>query len=187
MAHIERIKKLEEALRKKLATYTNGKFQVSVIVGYTAGYALFVHENLEMKWKGLPRDHTRWTQKFLRGRVGKGKRLDSDWLSTAMTSLITSGKERDPARQKARKELKQPRPKGYYWDPQGQARSKFLEFPARELAGELGWLAAEAFKNGKNLLNALYIAGLHLQRASQSLVPVDTGNLKGSAFTRKEQ
>lgn len=29
-------------------------------------------------------------------------------------------------------------------------------------------------------------AGLALQRASQKVVPVDTGNLKGSAFTKKE-
>jgi len=30
-------------------------FGTTVIVGYTANYALFVHENTEMKWKGLPR------------------------------------------------------------------------------------------------------------------------------------
>jgi len=33
---------------------------------------------------------------------------------------------------------------------------------------------------------ALYIVGLFLQRHAQLLVPVDTGNLRNSAFTRKE-
>lgn len=33
---------------------------------------------------------------------------------------------------------------------------------------------------------ALYIGGLFLQRQSQEIVPIDTGNLRGSAFTRPE-
>lgn len=37
---------------------------VSVIVGYTSAYALYVHENVAMKWRGLPRDRS--------VRLGKG-------------------------------------------------------------------------------------------------------------------
>lgn len=32
----------------------------------------------------------------------------------------------------------------------------------------------------------LRLAGLHLQRESQKIVPIDTGNLRSSAFTRRE-
>jgi hypothetical protein len=64
----------------------------------------------------------------------------------------------------------------------GQA--KFLEQPARELSdnGTLGNIVrTETPRVG--LRKALLMAGLRLQRESQQLVPVDTGNLKGSAFT----
>ena len=110
----------------------------SVIVGYTANYALHVHENIEMKWKGLPR-------------------------------------------------LPNPPHKGNYWDgSRSPGQAKFLEQPARELRYEFGRIIFEAMKNGATMLQALYIAGLRLQRESQLLVPVDTGNMKASAFTRKE-
>ncbi len=66
----------------------------------------------------------------------------------------------------------------------GQA--KFLEQPAREMQKDLGAIAVNALKQGKSLTVSLLLAGLTLQRASQQLVPVDTGNLKGSAFTRKD-
>jgi hypothetical protein len=66
----------------------------------------------------------------------------------------------------------------------GQA--KYLEQPAREMADELGTIVAKAAKRGLPLDTGLLLAGLKLQAASQKLVPVDTGNLKGSAFTRKE-
>lgn len=69
--------------------------------------------------------------------------------------------------------------------PVGQA--KFLEQPAREEADKLGEIVATAVKKGSTLPEALLLAGLYLQRASQLLVPVDTGALKGSAFTRLEK
>jgi hypothetical protein len=40
-------------------------------------------------------------------------------------------------------------------------------------------------KQRKAALRGLYKGGLLLQRESQKVVPVDTGNLKNSAFTRK--
>lgn len=42
----------------KASAFTRAKgsgFFTVVNVGYTADYALFVHERVEMKWKGLPR------------------------------------------------------------------------------------------------------------------------------------
>lgn len=38
----------------------------------------------------------------------------------------------------------------------------------------------------KAILRGMVKAGLHLQRKSQQIVPVDTGNLRNSAFTRKQ-
>lgn len=66
----------------------------------------------------------------------------------------------------------------------GQA--KFLEQPARELQPTLKAIIASNLKKGMKLEQAIYIAGLYLQGESQKLVPVATGNLKGSAFTRLE-
>ena len=63
------------------------------------------------------------------------------------------------------------------------SQSKFLEQPAREMGNELRDIIRKARKR-VSLIKALYIAGLALQRRSQEIVPVDTGNLRGSAFTR---
>lgn len=68
--------------------------------------------------------------------------------------------------------------------PVGQA--KFLEQPARTMARELGQMIVTALKKGLTMAQGLLMAGLRLQRESQKLVPVDTGALKGSAFTRIE-
>lgn len=132
-----------QALLGKLARKYSDDPKVSVIVGYTAAYAVHVHENIEMKGKGLPR-----------------------------TKLSSSGKK--------------VKGRGYYWDPQGKVQAKFLEQPARELKKEFNRIITTACKNGAKLGQALMMAGLRLQRESQQLVPVDTGNLKASAFTRKE-
>lgn len=91
----------------------------SVIVGYTANYALQVHENIEARH--------------------------------------ASGKQ-----------------------------AKYLEQPARENRRELARIVQTDLKRGVVLLEALYLAGLRLQRESQEIVPVDTGNLHGSAFTERE-
>lgn len=82
----------------------------------------------------------------------------------------------------------QPRPggKGYYWDPQGRAQPKFLEGPFRRNAKTYAAIVRKALAAGRTMAQALVLAGLQLQRDSQLLVPVDTGNLKASAFTRLE-
>lgn len=76
--------------------------------------------------------------------------------------------------------------KGRYWDPQGRAQAKFLEAPARMFANAIGTIVATAYKAGKTLAQSLLLGGLRLQRESQKLVPVDTGNLRASAVTRLE-
>lgn len=65
-----------------------------------------------------------------------------------------------------------------------KGQAKYLEQPARQMRGELGDGIKADLKTGMTMSQALLRAGLRLQRASQKLVPVDTGNLKGSAFTR---
>lgn len=113
------LKRLMEqlSLREKAAASQQAK----VIVGYTASYAVPVHENLEAH------------------------------------------------------------------HPVGQA--KFLEQPARELTndGTLGDIVRKAVASGKTMAQALLLAGLRIQRDSQQLCPVLTGNLRNSAFTRLEE
>ena len=119
---IEGVEKVRQALIKKAAQY--GKPDEleglpSVAVGYSAHYALTVHENLESHHN-----------------VGQ---------------------------------------------------AKYLEQPAREYKDELAGVVVRAVKGGATLLQGLYLAGLRLQRESQKIVPIDTGNLRGSAFTVKEK
>ena len=67
----------------------------------------------------------------------------------------------------------------------GQA--KFLEQPARELAKEIGEIIVEVYQRTRNMLQALLMGGMRLQREAMLLCPVDTGNLKASAFTREDK
>lgn len=125
------VKQIKDRLLKHLPE--KGK---SVVVGFTANYALHVHENIEMRGAGKPR------------RSGHG----------------------------------------LYWDPQGIAGPKFLEAPARELSnsGELSRILTAVVKAGKSVMQGLLACGLRIQREAQKRVPVDTGALKASAFTRIE-
>lgn len=136
MADILGLKKLTNWF-KSLAKEARRQTLKSVVVGYTAAYAIYVHE-AKMVLKGKPR----------------------------------------PRRRK--------RNRGRFWDPQGRAQSKFLEAPARLMVTELGRVVAETYKSTGRIEDGLLLAGLRLQAASQRLVPVDTGNLKNSAFTRVE-
>lgn len=56
MAKVENLKKLVNALRTRAAKARDDN--VSVLVGYTASYAIFLHENRAMKWRGFPRDRS---------------------------------------------------------------------------------------------------------------------------------
>lgn len=42
--------------REKLLGVSASDGEKKVVVGYTAAYSIHVHENLEMKWRGQPRD-----------------------------------------------------------------------------------------------------------------------------------
>lgn len=131
---VEGLKRLQAKL-KTLQEEARRQTLKSVTVGYTANYALYVHEKVEMKLKG-------------KKRPGKNR--------------------------------------GKFWDPQGRAQAKFLEEPARTMQGELGRVVAEITKSTGNIQAGLLAAGLRLQRESQKRCPVDTGNLKNTAFTRLE-
>lgn len=147
---IKKLKSLTEKF-KQMAAKANKDGNASVLVGYAANYALYVHENVEMKWRGFPRNMT----------IQKGE----DGI--AYTGYNGRGRWR-----------------GLFWGPAGQA--KFLEQPARTLTDVLSEIVAVAMKAKKTMSQALLLAGLRLQRESQKLVPIDTGNLRASAFTRLE-
>lgn len=148
---VEGVEKVKAALNKAAKKYGE-ETRPSVVVGYQAAYALFIHENIEMKWKGLPRDRS----------VRKHK---------TEQNVVTTGHRETEG-------------KGVFWGPNGQA--KYLEQPARELASTLGKIVRQAVKAGNTLLEGLLMAGRYLQKESQKLVPVDTTNLKQSAFTEVE-
>lgn len=151
-------KQLVDKLAKKAAR-SNKDDNVSVVVGFTANYALYVHERVEMKWKGLPR--------------GQGFYVDDDGVIRFPSRVRETGRVGGKHR-------------GFYWDPQGRAQAKFLEAPARELKDEFGRIVGEAAAKGATLATALLTAGYRLQREAMLRCPVDTGNLKASAFTRLE-
>ena len=150
------VKKFIDRLRDKaakVAKYEQGQ-NPEVLVGFSAAYALYVHEDIEMAWKGLSRDP----------RI---RRIEQGG---------------DPA--KARPRPRRKEPKGRFWDPQDKGQAKFLEGPLRELRDELRRIIATAMQAGKTPAQALLLAGLRLQREAQKRVPVDSGNLKSSAYTR---
>jgi hypothetical protein len=65
--------------------------------------------------------------------------------------------------------------------PVGQA--KYLSQPAKDMRKELAATVGTTIARGGTTEEGLYRAGLKLQRASQKLVPGDTGALKNSART----
>lgn len=149
MAAIGQVQGMQQLLRKleKLERESHRKYTGSVIVGYAASYALYVHEAIE----------------------GAARPPKSDAQRRAMFALI---REREKV--------------GH--TPWKAGKPKFLENPAREMtnSGELSRVVRDAAKAGVPLVKALVLTGLRLQRASQKVVPVDTGNLRGSAFTAEE-
>jgi hypothetical protein len=64
-----------------------------------------------------------------------------------------------------------------------QERAKFLEEPLRQNKREYQRIIEGSTGS---LSQRLYLAGLQLQRDSMEIVPVDTGALRQSAFTRLE-
>lgn len=68
-----------------------------------------------------------------------------------------------------------------------QGQAKYLEAPARLLRPVIADIVLKAKLRGLTTGQCLLLAGLKLQRESQLLVPVDTGFLRGSAFTKLER
>jgi hypothetical protein len=155
---IENLERLKEKLRQKIAeklVSPNATAGESVIVGYTAAYAVYVHENLEAA----------------HGQMYNAKYADE----IAMTRAMKAAKI----------------PKGSFteWHDRGpNQQAKFLEQPARELSnsGELANDINQAVAAGAKLQDALLIGAVRIQRESQLIVPIDTGNLRGSSFTARE-
>ena len=87
----------------------------------------------------------------------------------------------ESAKMEARRRLRKKSAKNQQW--------KFLETPARDkkLQARMKMLIDVVMKKRINMKLALYVAGKALQRESQKLVPIDTGNLRASAFTRSEK
>lgn len=143
MAEIKRLRELYAKLQKRMAE-VDRRSKATVFTGFTAAYAVFVHEM---------------------------RRLSLDRVKR-------TGRHADGTKRK-----------GYYWDPQGRAGPKFLESPARELSnnGVLADIVIKAMRAKKTMASALLLAGLRIQREAQLRVPVDSGNLKASAFTRIAQ
>lgn len=71
-------------------------------------------------------------------------------------------------------------------DPETKRGPKYLEGPARENAKAIGITVRTAVQKGVSLEKSMVLGLLLLQRESQKVVPVDTGNLRGSAFTKFE-
>ena len=136
------LENLQRSLRQNMAKhleYPDALKDMSVAVGYTAGYALYVHENIKARHQEEVKAGTR----DVKGKFRKAHK---------------------------------------------KQQAKFLEQPTRELnnGGELSRIVTSAAKGGVKMQQALYLAGLRIQGESQEIVPVDTGNLRGSAFTQKE-
>ncbi|KKN23036.1 hypothetical protein LCGC14_0909070 [marine sediment metagenome] len=145
-------------LRKfeKLERESRRKNNGNVNVGYGASYAPYVHENLE---------------------AAHGEAYNAKHAGRLKTKRDKQGRFLKGSGAK----------KGAGSRGAGQ-QAKFLEQPFREMnaSGETRRNIVAAIKGGATLIQALLLAGLRIQRASQKIVPVDLGNLKGSAFTEKE-
>jgi hypothetical protein len=162
MPKIIEIKGLQKAQADiaKLIAKARKDENTGVEVGYTASYAIYVHEN--MNPVNLP--------------TGSG--------AQAIAAAKGAGLKGRARKQALEAGGAVPRKShlGYYWGPSFYG-PKFLEGPAKRLAGELGKIIASAMGSGKTFLQGMYLAGLKLQRESQKLVPVEYGNLINSAYT----
>lgn len=65
------------------------------------------------------------------------------------------------------------------------AEAKFLEKALRRIKPEVGKLVKSNLARGASFGQSLYMVGLRVQRDSQKIAPIDTGHLKGSAYTRE--
>lgn len=107
----------------KASAFTRRKgrgFGTQVTVGYTASYALFVHESVEMKLKGQPRT--------------SGSAAYDAAVAEASRIGVPPPRHKPAGFQ------------GHYWDPQGRAQAKFLEEPARTNRDKLRQIILQSAK-----------------------------------------
>lgn len=64
--------------------------------------------------------------------------------------------------------------------------AKYLENPARQHKSTIAKLVKDMILKKKRLDHSLLKGGLFLQKESQKVVPIDTGALRASAFTKLE-
>ena len=167
---IRGLETLVRQLRARVARRTGGT-DVSVVVGYTTSYAVYVHEDLRAKHGAAYNEaYIDQTPGRINPRTGKLGKTKISWNQAAIdigygdpNHFFYAGKA------KTRGE---------------NQRAKFLEEPARVNREVYARIVREALAGGQTLAQALLLAGLRLQRDSQEIVPVDTGMLKASAFTR---
>lgn len=175
MAQVQRVKTLSsqmKTLRKNLVGSAS-KDKVSVIVGYTAAYAIYVHEDLTKRHGKAYNDAyiKQEEEEITRGK-NKGKtRVKLSWKRRA----IELGYDHD-----GKGGEKKPKLRGE------NQTAQYLVIPARRLKPVFPKIVTTAVANGASLLKALLITGRRLQRESQQIVPVDTGHLKATAFTKEE-
>lgn len=167
---IKGLETLVRQLRARVAKRTEGA-DVSVVVGYTTSYAVYVHEDLRAKhgaaYNAAYIDQTPGKVNPKTGKLGKTK---ISWNQAAKDiGYGTPGHFLYAGKAKTRGE---------------NQRAKFLEEPARVNREVYAKIVREVLADGKTLAQALLLAGLRLQRDSQEIVPVDTGMLRASAFTR---
>ena len=139
------LKKLRAIENKSKATHDG-----SVVVGYNAGYAVYVHEDMNK---------------------AHGAAYNAKYAAEIASGLTPSGKVKKGWKGRTNRGADQ--------------QAKFLEKPVREMGrpgGELAQIVTEQVTHGVPLVKALLVAGEALLRASQEIVPVETGNLKGSGF-----
>lgn len=155
------IKGLEEvirALRDRVARAQQDS-NASVVVGYTASYALYVHEDLEALHGSA------YNAAYITSTVNRRGKVVHNWSDLAQRMGYATGKASTRG---------------------ANQQAKFLEQPAREFKDEIAGIIRQALQQGKTMSQALLLGGLRLQRESMQIVPVDKGNLKASAFTKLE-
>ena len=93
MAELLHLERLVNKLRNMAARAKDAN--VAAIVGYTAAYAVWVHENRAMTWKGLPRKSEIGVYWGPNGRAGfllDVMREMQDVLADIVTSALQKGK-----------------------------------------------------------------------------------------------
>ena len=152
MADVSKLINVDRLLKKLQALEIRSKqlHDGSVIVGYSAAYAIYVHEDMS-------KTH--------------GAAYNTKYASEIKEGLTKTGKVKKGWKGKT--------------DRGSNQQAKFLEQPAREMGGpggELAQIVTEQVVQGVPMQKALLVAGEALLRESMMIVPVETGNLKGSGF-----